>query len=210
MKKINLFGLSGLNIIIYLILIFILFAAIVQIWNFTNKIIISPNEFSDLKIENPVIRPVKGAELHLNPEILKSDRVIYQKVQRNEFIRKTMYSLIYFVLFGLLVLQLRKLLYSIRQKPFLIKDNLLVVRNISYLLFAWVIIDFLLYQSVQFFIPLSLVQDNYNYIPLNKGFLISLMVSINYSLLLAAFSFYVISVSFKEGLELKEQTDLTI
>lgn len=210
MKKINSFSLSGINIIIYVILVFISFAAIAQIWNFTNKIIINPNEFDDLKIENPVIRPVKGAELHLNPEILKSDKVIYQKIQRNEFIRKTLYSLIYLVLFGLLVLQLRKLLYSIRQKPFFIKDNLIVVRNISYLLFAWIIIDFLLYQSVQIFIPLSMVKYNYNYVPLNKSFFLSFMASINYSLLLAAFSFYVISVVFKEGLELKEQSDLTI
>lgn len=210
MKTYKSLRLSGINIIIYVILIFISFAAIAQIWNFTNKIIINPNEFDDLKIESPIIRPVKGAELHLNPEILKSDKVLYQKIQRNEFIRKTLYSFIYLVLFGLLVLQLRKLLYSIRQKPFFIKDNLLVVRNISYLLFAWVIIDFLLYQSVQFFIPLSLVQDNYNYVPLNKFFFLSFMVSINYSLLLAAFSFYVVSVAFKEGIELKEQSDLTI
>lgn len=210
MKKFDSLSLSGLNIIIYLILIFLSFAVIVQTWNFTNKIIISPNEFDELKIENPVIRPVKGAELYLNSEILKTDKVIYQKIQRNEFIRETIYDLLYLVLLGLLVLKLRKLIYSIRQKPFLIKDNLIVVRNISNLLFAWVIIDFLLYQSVQFFIPLSLVKDSYNYIPLNKGFLSSFLFSINYSLLLAAFSFYVISVVFKEGLELKEQTDLTI
>ncbi len=210
MKTFKSLRLSGINIIIYVILIFISFAAIAQIWNFTNKVIINPNEFDDLKIESPVIRPVKGAELHLKPEILKNDKVLYQKIQRNEFIRKTLYSLIYLVLFGLLVLQLRKLLYSIRQKPFFLIDNLLVVKNISYLLFAWVIIDFLLYQSIQLFIPLSLVKYNYNYIPLNKGFLSSLMLSINYSLLLAAFSFYVISVVFKEGVKLKEQSDLTI
>lgn len=210
MKTFKSLRLSGINIIIYVILIFISFAAIAQIWNFTNKIIINPNEFDDLKIESPVIRPAKGVELHLNPEILKNDNDLYQKIQRNEFIRKTLYSLIYLVLFGLLVLQLRKLLYSIRQKPFFLKDNLKIVRNISYLLFAWVVIDFLLYQSVQFFIPLSLVLDNYNYTPLNIFFFLSFIVSINYSLLLAAFSFYVVTVAFKEGIELKEQSDLTI
>ncbi len=210
MKTFKSLRLSGIKIIIYVILIFISFATIAQIWNFTSKVIINQNEFDDLKIESPVIRPVKGAELHLNPEILKNDKVLYQKIQRNEFIRKTLYNLIYLVLFSLLVLQLRKLLYSIRQKPFFLIDNLLVVKNISYLLFAWVIIDFLLYQSIQLFIPLSLVKYNYNYIPLNIGFLSGFLFSVNYGLLLAAFSFYVISVVFKEGLELKEQSDLTI
>jgi len=210
MKKFNSFKLSGLNIIISLILVFISFSAIAGIWTFTNKIIIHPNEFDDLKIENPVIRPVKGAELHLNPEMLKNDQVIYQKVQRNEFIREIISRFINLILFGLLVLQLRKLLQSIRKKPFLIKDNLIVVNNIAFVLFAWVIIDFLLYQSVQFFIPLSLVKDNYNYVPLNVGVLSGFFFSVNYGLLLAAFSFYVISVVFKEGLKLKEQTDLTI
>jgi hypothetical protein len=210
MKPFESIRLSGINVIIYLILIFISFAAIAQIWTFTDKILINPNEFDDLKIERPVIRPVKDAVLTLNPEILKNNEVIYQKVQRNDLIRRTLYSLIFLALFGILVLQLRKLIYSISQKPFFIKDNLKVVRYISYLLFAWVIIDFLLYQSVQFFIPLSLVQDNYNYVPLNKWFFLSFLFSINYSLLLAAFSFYVVSVAFKEGIGLKEQSDLTI
>ena len=210
MKTLKILRLSGINIIIYLILIFLSFAAIAHIWTFTDKIIINPNEFNDLKVERPEIRPMKDAVLTLNPETLKNNEAIYQKIQRNELIRRTLYSLIFIVLFGILILQLRKLIYSIKQKPFFIKDNLKVVRNISYLLFAWVIIDFLLYQSIQFFIPLSLVQHNYNYVPINKGLMASFLKSINYSLLLAAFSFYVISVAFKEGLELKEQSDLTI
>jgi hypothetical protein len=210
MKKFNSFRLSGINIIIYLILIFISFATITHIWNFTDKIVINPSEFDDLKIDRPFIRPVKDAFLFLNPEMLKNDNVIYQKIQRNELIRRTLYGLIFLILFGLLILQLRKLIHSIGQKPFFLKGNLKVVRKISYLLFAWVIIDFILYQSVQLFIPLSLVQDNYNYVPLNTSILVSFMFSINYNLLLAAFSFYVISVVFKEGIELKEQSDLTI
>lgn len=210
MKTFKSLRLSGINVIIYLILIFISFAAISQIWKFADKILINPNEFNDLKIDRPVIRPVKDAVLYLKPKILKNNKILYQKIQRNEHIRRTLYGLIFLILFGLLILQLRKLLYSIRKKPFFLKDNLIVVRKISYLLFAWVIIDFILYQSVQLFIPLSIVQDNYNYVPLNKGFLLSFMFSINYSLFLAAFSFYVISVVFKEGIELKEQSDLTI
>ena len=210
MKTFKTLRLSGINIVIYLILIFLSFAAIAHIWTFTDKIIMNPNKFNDLKVEKPEIRPMKDAVLTLNPEILKNNEAIYQKIQRNELIRRTLYSLIFIVLFGILILQLRKLIYSIKQKPFFIKDNLKIVRNISYLLLAWVIIDFLLYQSIQFFIPLSLVQHNYNYVPINKGLLTSFLKSINYSLLLAAFSFYVISVVFKEGLELKEQSDLTV
>ncbi len=210
MNKFKSFRLSGINIIINVILIFISFAVLAQIWTFTEKIVINPNEFNNLQIDRPVIRPVKDAILYINPEIIKNDKVIYQKIQRNELIRRTLYSLIHLVLFGLLIIQLKRLLFSIRQNPFFLKDNLKVIRKISYFLFVWVIIDFLLYQSVQFFIPLSLVQDNYNYVPLNKSFFLSFMVSINYSLLLAAFSFYVVSVAFKEGIELKEQSDLTI
>jgi hypothetical protein len=210
MKKFNSFSLSGINIVIYLILIFISVGSIVHIWVFTEKILINSNKFDDLKIDKPVIRPVKDAVLYLNPEILKNDEALFQKIQRNELIRRTIYNLTFLFFLGFLIIQLRKLLYSIIQKPFFINNNLRVVKNISLLLFTWVMIDFLLYQSVQFFIPLSLVQDNYNYIPVNKGFLASFIFSVNYSLLLAAFSFYVISVVFKEGLELKEQSDLTV
>jgi hypothetical protein len=54
------------------------------------------------------------------------------------------------------------------------------------------------------------VQDSINYIPVNKGFFLSLLFSVNFSLLLTAFSFYVISVVFKEGVELKKEAELTI
>lgn len=202
--------LSGLNVTIYLILIFIFLAFIGFVWNFTNDIIINPEELKELHIERPVISPFNDAYLFLKSEILNNDKSVYQRIQTNLVIWQFINGLIFLTLLFLLILQLKKLLYSIKQKPFFLSENLKTIRRISYLLGIWVIIKIILYHSFQLFIPLSIVRDNYNYIPINEYPLIGLLASINYSLLMAAFAFYVISVVFKEGQELKEQSDLTI
>lgn len=191
---------SRLNLVIYLIVIFLSIALFAQVWGFIDNIILNPNEFSELSIDKPIISPFGGSYLILKSEILENNNDVYQKIQRNEFMYDTLRSLFYIILFILLILQLKKIIYSLKQKPFFLNENLKIVKNISYILGIWVIIDFIFYQAFQLFIPLSLVQDNYNYMPLNKMFLLSLFVSINYSLLLAAFAFYVISVVLKKVL----------
>ena len=168
MKTFKSLRLSGINLTIYIILIFLSFVAISLIWNFIDDIIINPKEFNELRIDKPIISPFNDAYLYLKSEVLENNEAVYQKIQRNNFIRLTISGLVYFIFFGMLILQLRKLLYSIKQKPFFLKENFKIVKRISLLLFAWVIFDFIMYQSVQLFIPLSLVQDNYNYIPINK------------------------------------------
>lgn len=80
----------------------------------------------------------------------------------------------------------------------------------STLLLIWVVVDILLYQSIQFFIPEWLVQDSINYTPLNESLLYGFLLALDFKILLAAFAFYVISVVFKEGFRLKEQVDYTI
>jgi hypothetical protein len=142
--------------------------------------------------------------------MLNAEPAMHHRILRNQIILRTLVSTILVTLIILLVLQLRKLLYSLKQKPFLLKENFATIKTISYILISWIFVDFILYQSLQFFIPLRYVQDSINYIPVNKGFFLSLLFSVNFSLLLTAFSFYVISVVFKEGVELKKEAELTI
>lgn len=210
MKKVNFVPLSGINLVIYLILIVLSLLILSRLWAFANNIIFKPKEFAELNIERPILRPHYDVFLYLDSEILENDPTRYQKVQRNEFILKTLMGLIFAPLAILITLQLKTLFNSIREKTFFIKKNLKNIRSIAYLMGIWVLAGFILYQSIQFFIPLSLVKESINYVPLNKHFLFSFIFSIDFSLLLAAFAFYVISVVIKEGINLKEQTDLTI
>jgi hypothetical protein len=212
MKTFKTVQLLSINIAIYAFAILLTIGALSKIWKLTDTILLNPTkELSDLRIDNPIIRPFNNdVFLLLKSDILKSDHTLYQSIQHNELIFKTIKDIVSIVLLILITMQLKTLFYSLKNETFFILENLLCVRKISYLLGIWVIIEFILYQCFQFFIPLSLVKDNYNYIPINKGTIISLLFSIDYLKLLAAFAFYVISVVFKEGYQLKEQSDLTI
>lgn len=210
MKLFNSNRLSGIDIAIYLLLSIICISIVVKIWEFTESVIINPREYTELNIDQPVIRPYHDVFFYMRSDSLKSDYFLYQRVQRNEKILETVFGITLATLFILLLLQLRKIINSLKRKSFFIQENLIIVRRIAYILGIWVLLDFILYQCIQFFIPLSLVQDRINYIPINEGVIVSLLFSINYGILLAAFAFFVISVVFREGTELKNQTDLTI
>jgi len=210
MKAFKSIQLVGINIAIYAFLIFLPFCALAKIWKFTNRVFLNPTELSVLRHHNPIIHPLNNVFVYLKEDVLKNDPQLDHVIQRNGLIFDTIKDVIFIVLLFLVTIQLRTLLYSLKNETFFIQKNLSSVRKISYLLVIWVVVDFILYQCFQFFIPLSLVQDNYNYIPFNKGIISSLLLSIDYLKLLAAFAFYVISVVFKEGYQLREQSDLTI
>jgi hypothetical protein len=212
MKAFKSIQLSGINIAIYAFLILISISAIRIVGNFANRIFLHPPELSDFDHGNPHFMAPFNQNVFfiLREDLLKNDLHLYQTIKRNELIFNTTKGIITLVLLFMIAIQLRVLLNSLQNKTFFVRGNILCVRKISYLLVIWVVIDFVLYQCFQFFIPLSIVQENYNYTPINMNVKISLLFSINYLRLLTAFAFYVISVVFKEGYHLKEESDLTI
>lgn len=209
MKKFKSFKVSGLNIAIYTFLVFLSVSALIFIWKFTNRIYLNPQEISH-QSTTIIINPSNNVFVYLKEDVLKDDASLYQKLQRNKLIYDTIKRIVFITMLFLITIQLKTLLNSLKNKVFFIQENLNCVRKISYLLGTWVVINFILYQCFQFFIPFDLIQHNHNYIPINKDILFSLLFSIEYTKLLAAFAFYIISVVFKEGYYLKKQSDLTI
>ncbi len=210
MRTLKTFRSTTINVIIYITLICLFIAIINKIWDATEKIVINPQKLDDLNLDRPVIRPIKDVFFYLKSDVLRDNNDLLLKVQRNELLLETITSIVFAVFFILIVLQLKSLFYSLKNKTFFLKENLFCVKRISFLLLLWVITDFLIYQCVQFFIPLSLVAENINYVPINKNAFLTFLFSVNFSMLIAAFAFYVISVVFQEGFQLKKESDLTI
>jgi len=210
MKTLNSFRLKTINVIIYITLICLIFGVIVKIWDASNKIAINPQKLDDLNLERPIIRPINDVFFYLKSEVLRNNNELLKEVQQNELLLETITSIVFSVFFILIMLQLKSLFHSLKNKTFFLKENLFCVKRISYLLFLWVITDFIIYQCIQFFIPLSLIAKNINYVPINKNLFLTFLFSVNFSMLIAAFAFYVISVVFREGFSLKQESDLTI
>jgi hypothetical protein len=210
MKSFKTIPLSSLNFLLIVGLICISIAALSQVWEATNKIVMHPRELNDLNLDVPIIRPFNDVFFYLKSDVLKNDKGLYQKVQQNKLIIKAITAITYLTLVSLIFFQLRSFIFSLKKPTFFVQGNLLIVRKISFLLIIWVLVDFIIYQCIQFFIPLSIVEESINYCPINQGLINSLAFSIDFGLLLAAFAFYIISLAFNEGYQLKEQSDLTI
>ena len=210
MKAFRLSSFSGVNIIIYLVLLYFAVAMISQIWELGDALVFNPEEFSGLRLDRPIIHIYNDVFFYLHEDILENDPQVYQRVQRNELIFKTVRNVAFLTLISLVLLQLRSVVASLRKETFFLAENLKCVRKMSTLLLIWVVVDIMLYQSIQFFIPEWLVQDTINYTTMNESILCGFLLALDFKVLLAAFAFYVISAVFKEGLRLKEQTDYTI
>ena len=106
---------------------------------------------------------------------------------------KTVRNVAFLILISLVLLQLKAIVASLKKETFFLSENLKCVRKMSTLLLIWVVVDMLLYQSIQFFIPEYLVEDTINYTPLNESLFHGFLLALDFKILLAAFAFYVIS-----------------
>jgi hypothetical protein len=207
---------SRLNLIVYLVIILLLIPFSLMFWTILNQLVIRSGNLTEIPLDRSMIRMKKDVYLNLNIDLLKSDNNLYQKVQRNVMLYKAINSIFILGVIILVLLQLKSLIASLKEKSFFISKNFRCVRRISYLLTCWVWIDIILYLCIPLFIPHSVIRDGYNYWPINGDSfnitvgILTLLLSINYGVLLSAFAFYIISIVFKEGSELKEQVDLTI
>lgn len=196
--------------VIYLFMIGISLAIIMHISKVTDHFILHPRPYTQLTIETPIISPFNETYLHLRTDLLKNEPLLYQNIQKKILLWHSMQAVIHLILILLMLFQIRKVLQQIPCSTFFTPINQHILQNFGTLLGIWVFVDFVLYQSFQLFIPMSLVKDNFNYLPLNSSPLLGLLFSINFSLLIAAIAFFVVSYAFKDGLQLRKQADLTI
>lgn len=146
MKAFRLSNFSGVNIIIYLVLLYFAVAMISQIWELGDALVFNPEEFSGLRLDRPIIHIYNDVFFYLHEDILENDPQVYQRVQRNELIFKTVRNVAFLTLISLVLLQLRSVVASLRKETFFLAENLKCVRKMSTLLLIWVVVDILLYQ----------------------------------------------------------------
>lgn len=213
MKALKFKKIFTVNIILYIFLSLIALGVLFSLIGFVNDIFINPKNFEKLSmgsIDIPIMRPYEDTFFYIEPDELIKDGHLEQQLQKNEYIFSKIHGVISAIIFILLLLQLRKLIVSIKKREFYNQKSVANVKNIAYLLFFGVLVDFIAYQCLQLVIPLSKVVERINYITLREDFFTSLMFSVDLSKLLIAFTFLSISIVFKESLTLKEQADFTI
>jgi hypothetical protein len=154
-------------------------------------------------------------DLALGLELLTVAVTLWQIFQylplNNDSGKIMLFAMISHFIFGiisfLITLQLRKLINAFRKEAFFEPKNAKRIQNIALFLFLYVILDFALSQ----FNPnrrytVELFTGN---LPIANTFL-NFIIAFNFKMLFLSAIIYVISLVFKYGYELKEQTTITI
>lgn len=182
-----------------------------SVWQLT--VLIIDHDRSTITFHTSMIRMKSDIYLEIKDSIYKNDPELLKKLERNKGKYVAVRGIVTLAIVVGVLYQLKTLISSFYEETFFNSRNIRCVRRISFLLVIWILADLLFYISIPLFIPLSTVGGSNNYIPLKSGSfmgLFTLVASINYGVLLSAFAFYVISIVFREGTTLKEETDLTI
>lgn len=213
MKSKTLKRIPVINIVLYILLAFILIGLLITTVNFFIYAIGNPPEYEPLcmgSMNVPVMRPFEDVFFYIEPVLLQDDPLLDQKLQYNEFIFESIHGFLVLFVFLLLLLQLKNFIGSIRNRSFFSLESVNNVKKISFIVLSWVLIDFLAYQLLPLAIPLDCVVERINYVTLGESFFSNILFSVDITKLLFAFTFYSISVVLKEGLVLKQQSELTI
>ena len=174
------------------------------------ELFFKPDEINILKIDLPWNRPIDDVTVMLDKNVLQNDPILLQKINTNIFIYDLIGRIVFISLMLLILINLKKLIIVIRQKIFFELPNVLLIRNLSILVGMWVLSYFIMYQIIPLFIPVDLITDGINFTTINEFSMHNILASIDFKLLFVAIILYVISISFKEGYQLKKQNDLTI
>lgn len=213
MKQLKIDKMARISLVLYALLFFVALTTALYLINFVNNYFINPIEHEQISLggtDIPIMRPFEDTFFYINPQEFAKDPDLNDTLQNNEDIFETIYGVTVSVIFILLFLQLARFINSIKYKVFYSPESMVNVKTISFILFAWVIVDFIAYQCLQLVIPISVVEERINYITMKESIFQNLTHSIDIPMLFIAYAFYTVSVVFKTAADLKEQTDLTV
>lgn len=193
-----------------LLLIIFLIQSLGIIFTKSYELFFKADEIDILRVELPWYNPINDVTIMLDKSILQNDPALLQRVNKNIFIYDLIGRIVFLSIMFLILLQLKKLLIVIRGKTFFELPNILLIRNLSILVGMWVLSYFIMYQIMPIFVPVELITDSINFTTINEFSLDNILIAIDFKMLFVAIFLYVISISFKDGYQLKEQTALTI
>jgi len=199
-----------IKLLINLFIAVIIIMGIFTIGGKTNKLISSPDEINIVKLDVPWCHPVNNVAILFDQHALSSNPDLYNKMQIKIYTYDLIKRFVYISLLVLILILLKRLIISINTKTFFDLKNILIIKHLAIVVGSWVICGFIFYQLIPVFISVDLMVETVNFSTMSESVIGNVLVAIDFKMLFVAIILYVISVSFKEGYQLKEQTDLTI
>jgi hypothetical protein len=206
----KLFTVSGIRLIFNLFILFIAITGVAQIAEKTHELISSPEKIHILKLDVPWNHPQDNVAILFDQNILAHNPDIYQRVQINIFTYDLIKRFVYISLLILALVMIKRLIVSINAGTFFKPQNLKIIKYFSLIVGAYIVCGFIFYQLIPVFMPVELMVETVNFSTFNESAAYNILAAIDFKMLLAAIILYAVWASFKEGYQLKQETELTI
>jgi hypothetical protein len=194
------------NVIIAVVILF----GVLQIATKTHTLLSSPEEINIIKLDVPWCHPADNVSILLDQNALAQNPRFYQRVQTGFFTFDLIERTISILLLVLILILLRRLLIVIYQRAFFDSRSMTIIRQLSLVVIVYVVCKFLFYQLIPLVVPVDLMIETVNFTTLGESILENLMAALDFKMLFVGICLYVISEAFKEGYELKKESELTI
>ncbi|MBD3256796.1 DUF2975 domain-containing protein [candidate division GN15 bacterium] len=201
---------KGIRLIANLLITLIALMGAVQVVDKVATLLTSPDEINVVKLDVPWVHPGDNVAILLDQQALVEDPDFHHQLQINVFIYDLAERVVYISLLVLILILLKKLVLSIRSRAFLDQRHMTIINQLALVVGTYVISKFLFYQLVPIFIPVDLMVETVNFTTLGESVFETIMAATDFKMLFVGICLYVISVSFREGYELKKESELTI
>ena len=198
-----------ISAVMYVLIIVTLFAGSSVIIEESYTLLFEPENLDVLRTDLPWFHPVEDATILFNMDITRNAS-LFTAIQNNLVLHDIVKRLSFLILAILILFELKRILISIRTTTFFTKENINGTRQLALLFLLWAVCRFILYHLLAFLIPVEQIQHSINYVPINEAVLQSILISLDFRMLLISLIMYFVYLSFKQGYQLKEETDLTI
>lgn len=205
----KLFSPKLITAVMYFLIIFTLLHGGSVIVEESYTLLFKPETLDVLRTDLPWYHPIEDATILFDMEIT-DNTTLFTAIQNNLVFHDMLERLFFLVLTVLILFELKRILISIRTTTFFTEQNITLTRQLAGLFLLWAVARFILYHMIAFVIPVEHIQHSINYIPFSESAFQSIMISLDFRMLVFALILYFVYLSFKQGYQLKEETDLTI
>jgi hypothetical protein len=201
---------SKSNLILNLFIGVFLTIGVLDIGGKTIKLISNRDEINIVRIDVPWFHPTEKVAILFDRSLLVGDSELYQDLNTGIYTFDLIKRALYLPLLVLILVLLKRLIISIRASTFFEDKNIQIINQLALVVGAYVFLQFISYQVVTFLIPEHLMEETINFTTLNESILENIVAALDFKMLFVAVILYVVSVSFKQGYQLKQESELTI
>jgi hypothetical protein len=118
-------------------------------------------------------------------------------------------GVINFIAFLMVTLQLRQIFNSFSREDYFFPSNSIRIRNVSIIIFIWVIVDYFVRFIPEITLAHNIISSSIGLNSIRNG-IINALAGFNLKMLIVSAIIYILSIVFRYGNTLKEETSLTI